>query len=160
MNQLKYSSGHNNFGNDKEYWFILNMNTHFIKSRVLYYIKGLFEEIIKKFLYINNVNFLSFYTWISVRLVLGWKLLKGESYEILKYFGNVRHNLAALDIFAKFMKMTNYTGLRDAELTWYSLIVTHWICLSSLGIHGFRPNWSCLIADVLATQAKFLETSG
>ena len=31
--------------------------------------------------------------------------------------------------FAEFVKVTNHTGLWDAELAWYSLIVTHWICL-------------------------------
>ena len=30
--------------------------------------------------------------------------------------------------FAKVVKMTNHTGLWDAELVWYSPNATHWIC--------------------------------
>ena len=31
--------------------------------------------------------------------------------KFLQYFGNIKHNLAALDAFAKVVKVTNYTGL-------------------------------------------------
>ena len=47
---------------------------------------------------------------------------KGES-KILQYFGNIENNSAALDAFAGVLKVTNYTGLWDAELKWYSLIL-------------------------------------
>ena len=48
-----------------------------------------------------------------------------------------------VDAFIKAMKVTNYTGLWDAEiLAWYSPNTSHRICLygleHSLGIHGFR----------------------
>ena len=60
-------------------------------------------------------------------------------------------------------KVMKHTGLRDAEFAWYSLSVTWWIFLSSLehsiGIYSFRPSWPCLIIEVLATWAKFIQPS-
>ena len=35
------------------------------------------------------------------------------SEKFLQYFGNMRHNLAALNAFTKVVKMTNHTGLND-----------------------------------------------
>ena len=50
-----------------------------------------------------------------------------------------------------------------SELTWYSPRTTHKINLydleHSLGIYGFRPTWLCLIVELLATAAKFLQPS-
>ena len=47
------------------------------------------------------------------------------------------------------------TELWDAKLAWYSPRATRRICLydfgHSLGIHTFRPTWSCLIVKVLTT---------
>ena len=42
------------------------------------------------------------------------------SQKVLQYFGNVRHNLATLDAFAKIIKVMNHTGLRDVKLAQYS----------------------------------------
>ena len=57
------------------------------------------------------------------------------------------------------MKMMNHTRLWDAELVWYSLKTTQWICYI-LRIHDFKPTWQCLIIEVLATQGKSLELFG
>ena len=46
-----------------------------------------------------------------------------EGVEILQYFGNIKHNLTFLGAFAEVV--TNYTGIWDAKLTWYSLSTTH-----------------------------------
>ena len=58
----------------------------------------------------------------------------------------MKHNLAVLDAFAKTVKVTDDTDLRDAKLIWYSLIATHQISQYSLEhgfrIHDFRPTWS------------------
>ena len=48
----------------------------------------------------------------------------GES-KVLQYFGNTRHNSITQDTFVKIMKVTNHSGLSDAELTLYSPSVTH-----------------------------------
>ena len=60
--------------------------------------------------------------------------------------------------------MTNYSGLGDAELAWYSPSDTYRICLNglehSLGIHSFRPTWLYQIVEVLVTRVKFLEPFG
>ena len=48
--------------------------------------------------------------------------------KVLQYFGNVRHNSAAADAFTEGVKVMNHNGLWDAELAWYSLSATHWIC--------------------------------
>ena len=84
--------------------------------------------------------------------------------------------------FAKVVKVTNNTGPWDADLAWYSLNVTHWICQGHEGdeqhwtlrcrsrlvgiyiyslennfeISGFRPTSACLIVDVLVTWVKCL----
>ena len=62
------------------------------------------------------------------------------------------------------MKVTSYTGLWETEFAWYSPSATHQICLygleHGLGIHTFKPIWLCLSVKVLATWAKFLESSG
>ena len=43
------------------------------------------------------------------------------------------------------MKVTNYTGLWDTELAWYSPSTTRWICFYGLEynntIHAFRSTW-------------------
>ena len=79
--------------------------------------------------------------------------------KVLQLFGNEEYSWAALYIFANFVKVNNYTGLRDAELTWYSPRATHQICLQglehSLWIHDLRTTWYCPIVEVLATWAKF-----
>ena len=58
------------------------------------------------------------------------------------------------------MKVTNFTGLGDTKFTWYSL----WFCFSGLDhglrIHGFKPNWPCLIIEGLATRERFFEPFG
>ena len=44
-----------------------------------------------------------------------------------------------------------------------TLNATHWICLEgfehNLFIHGFRPNWLSLIAEILPIRVKFFEPS-
>ena len=66
--------------------------------------------------------------------------------------------------FAKVMRVTNHTGLWDAQLSWYLLSDTYWICLygleHSLKIYGFRPTWTCLFVKVLAPWSEYLEPSG
>ena len=67
----------------------------------------------------------------------------------------------ALDVFVEVMKLMNDTRLWNAKLTSYSPGDTHWICFygleHSIGIYGFRPTWTCLIIEILAIWAKFLE---
>ena len=62
------------------------------------------------------------------------------------------------------MKVTIHTGQLDEELTWYSPCTTRRICNYSFGngpgIHGFRLTLPCLIIEVLATRAKFLQAFG
>ena len=79
------------------------------------------------------------------------KMYKGES-KVLQYFANMRHNSATIVVFAEVVKVTNHTGLWDAELAWYSMSDIHWICLYglkyNLKIHGFRLTWHCLIVKI------------
>ena len=53
--------------------------------------------------------------------------------------------------------MANYIGLWDAVVTWYYLSAACPICFDgqeyAIEIHGFRPNWLCLILKVLANWA-------
>ena len=44
----------------------------------------------------------------------------------MQYFSNVRQNSAALAAFAEVVKVTNHSGLWDAELAWYSSSTTRW----------------------------------
>ena len=80
--------------------------------------------------------------------------------KVLQYSDNMKYSLAA---FAKVVKRTKFTGLWDAELSSYSPIATPWIRLYDLehclGIHAFGPTRPCLIVEVIATQAKFLQSS-
>ena len=49
-----------------------------------------------------------------------------------------------------------HTGQTDDELTEYSL--TFFLLLKQcLGINSFRPTWPCLIIEILASRAKFLQ---
>ena len=84
----------------------------------------------------------------------------GES-KVLQYSADVRHKLAALDNLAEVMKVTNYTGLWYAEITWYSRITIRWIFFYGLKhvlrTHGLRPTWPCLIIKALVIKAKFLD---
>ena len=69
--------------------------------------------------------------------------------------------LAALDVFAEFvLKVTNYTGLWDTKVIWYSLCATHLICLNALeyglrvlvlGVNDF--SW---LLRLLQTEQNFL----
>ena len=58
----------------------------------------------------------------------------------------------------------NHAWLLDNKLARYSLNTTCQICLYHLElrirIHFFKPTWPCLIIEVLATSAKFPESSG
>ena len=81
------------------------------------------------------------------------------------YFGNMRHNLVALDVFAKVVKLTNHTRLWDTDVAWYSPNATCWICFMAwinhiIEIHSLKPTWFCLIISVLTDQVKFLLSSG
>ena len=66
--------------------------------------------------------------------------------KVLQYFGSMRHNSIAPDVFANVVKLTNNTELSDAELVWYSPSATCRICLFSLKhsfwIYGFKSTWS------------------
>ena len=80
--------------------------------------------------------------------------------KVLQYFCNMRHNLAAPDTFADFVKVTNHLGLGDAKLAWYSPSTTCFYNLKfSLGIFSFRTTWPSLIITALANKEKFLEPS-
>ena len=74
------------------------------------------------------------------------------------------HNLAAPDAFADVVKVVNQNELWKAKFTWYSSSATLWSCFygleHGLRIYSFRPIWTCLIIEVLATWVKFLEPSG
>ena len=87
---------------------------------------------------------------------------KGES-KVLQYFSNTWYNLSSLHDFAEFVKVTKPTGLWDAQSTWYSLNITHWICFYRLEkgfwVHVLRPSKLCLIVKILANQMKFLRLS-
>ena len=51
---------------------------------------------------------------------------------------NVGYNLAALDVFAKVMKVTNHTEQWDIKFAWYSPSITCKIYLYGLRIYSFR----------------------
>ena len=76
----------------------------------------------------------------------------------------MRPNSVAPDVFAKVVNVTNHTGLKDAELTWYSPSATFQIYLYDLEhglvIHVQEPTWPCLIDEFLTVWVKFLESSG
>ena len=62
--------------------------------------------------------------------------------KVLQYFSNVRYNSVALS--AKFINVTNHTGLWDANLIRYFLNATWQICLYGFEHSlGFRPTWPC-----------------
>ena len=67
----------------------------------------------------------------------------GES-KVLQYFGNVGHNLAALDAFSEVVKLTNHIRLWDTKLIWYFPSGIHWIyhdLKHHLRIHSFQQNF-------------------
>ena len=77
--------------------------------------------------------------------------------KVLQYFGNMRHKLATVEVFAEIMKVTNYAGLCDA---WNSPNLALNDLKNSLGIYSFRLTWPSLFIAILATQVKFLQPSG
>ena len=103
--------------------------------------------------------------WFSVisRILVGWFLsLCRDAVDVLytpsQLGSNMKHNLAAWEVFAWVVNKMNHTGSWDNEFTWYCLSAT-WICLYGLRIYCIRPTWPCLIVEVLATRAEFLEPS-
>ena len=70
----------------------------------------------------------------------------------------MRYNSAVLDVFAKIMKMTNYTGRKDAELTWYSPSVMHFTWLSKQNF--FKHLFTLITApSPLAQQMTLLSSN-
>ena len=67
-------------------------------------------------------------------------------------------------IFTDIVKVTKESGPWNSELAWYSLETTRrgWLhgLEHDLKIHGFMPAKACLIADVLAILAIFLQPFG
>ena len=43
--------------------------------------------------------------------------------KVLQYFDNMRHNSAALNVSVEVVKVTYHTGLLDAKLTWYWVVL-------------------------------------
>ena len=83
---------------------------------------------------------------------------EGES-KVLQYFCNMRHNSTVPNVLAEVMKGTNYTGLWDAKLVWYSPKLPQWLRAWPSNL-WFKFTSTCWIIEVLATEAKFLEPSG
>ena len=101
------------------------------------------------------------FTHSHIMAMVQWERERERDFKVFQYFNNMRHNSAAVDAFDEVIKVMNHTSLWDAELGWYSLSATRQIWSydleHSLGIHGFSPTWSCLIAEFLTTQLKFFE---
>ena len=71
----------------------------------------------------------------------------------------MRNNMAALNAFAKVVKVTNHTEVPSSSDTLQLLLARFaWSTTSESTL--FRPNYPCLIVKVLATQANHLEPSG
>ena len=82
--------------------------------------------------------------------------------KFLLLFGNMRHTSIISVAFAPgVVTVMNHPGLWDAELAWYSLSATLWICHNDfeygLSIYTFKLTWLCQIVEVLTTRVKFLE---
>ena len=96
------------------------------------------------------------FQFFLVILELNFKNISDYCYndesKVLEYFDNVRLNSPTLDIFTEVVKVTNYTELWDAELSWYSLTATLWIFLFNIQSQNSHK--------VLVIQTKFLERSG
>ena len=76
---------------------------------------------------------------------------QGES-KVLQYFHKMRHNLAAPNAFAKVLKVTDYIGLWDVKLTWYSPNTTHQICLYCWGSCNLSQiSWTVLVTVLWST---------
>ena len=116
-----------------------NMKNVFFCAKLYFLKKGhspkpdLAEFISKKNLYwmtAQNSNFtFSIFRWLSYCSTIVRKLL--GSVKSFCYILVTRNSSTDLNTFAKVMKVTNFTGLWDAKLTWYSLSATHWICFCS-----------------------------
>ena len=68
----------------------------------------------------------------------------------------------ALDAFTKVVKVMNHTRCWACHLILSKCYLPDLpinVLEHNQGIHSFRPTWLCLIANVLATQAKFHELS-
>ena len=87
--------------------------------------------------------------------------------KVLQYFSNAKHNSAALDTFTKILKVINYTGLWNANFTWYSPSATHPICIYGLeqqlrNLHcpvgwGCRIHWLLLCRGVNPPPTSVLD---
>ena len=82
------------------------------------------------------------------------------SKKFFRYFVNVRHNSAALDTFAQVLKVINLARLWDVKVTWYTFQVPLTGFSSMAWNTALNSTWPCPIAEVFATQAKFLEPYG
>ena len=85
------------------------------------------ENVFNKDCHVNAKD----YTVVSELIRIFFFLYLAES-KVLQYFGYMKHNLAASDIFAKIVKGMNYTGLCDGRTRLilskcYSLDLSLWV---------------------------------
>ena len=83
----------------------------------------------------------------------------GES-KVLPYFVCWKHNSAAPDAFAEFVKLNNFIGPWDAKLAWYFVSAIYQIFSMAWSMasknYGFRSTCFYPIVKFLANQTKFL----
>ena len=101
----------------------IGINIYWTKNNILVYEKFLSDLISFKtqllILMLLKIFLHESYTHINLKkkfLILNYAKVS----QVLLYIGDVRYNSAALDAFAKVVKVTKHTGLWDAKLTWYS----------------------------------------
>ena len=93
-------------------------------------------------------------------------ITSGEKYQVewkvLQYFGNLRHNLVALKVFAEVVvttlldcRMPNSPDTLHVLFFRFATMTSRTALESSFMLTGL-----CLISDVLAAQAKFLQPPG
>ena len=82
----------------------------------------------------------------------------GES-NTLQYFDNIGHSLASLDQEGDEIHLSVWYRVCRILSECYFLDLPPWL-EACPGNHGFMPIWSCLITEILTSQAKFLESSG
>ena len=73
------------------------------------------------------------------------------SQKFCNIFVNMRYNSATLGVFAEALKMTNQTGVCDAELTWCSPTVTRRICFNGLELNLPDSGSSSNLREIYST---------
>ena len=77
-------------------------------------------------------SFIRNYTFAQIKnmgLFFQYQLIQGEL-KVLLYFSSMRHSSAALDVFAKVLKVMNQTVPWDVETIWYPLSDTRFASMA------------------------------